>query len=164
MKLNKLNKKIFNSLDIVVLAVFVVLFALLAVKTFTSASETTEVITVTVTADRVPDDIIPSVKEGDKLYAASGELVGTVTKMYTVQATEIFADTRVDSGNRWPLVTVDVPDHSRMVITVSVDAVVSDRGYSVHGTDIKVNGDIEFCINGFSADGYFSSVTGGERK
>lgn len=160
----KLNKKIFNSLDMIIILVFAVLFVSLAVKSFTQVSRVDEVITVTVTADRVPDGIIPVINEGDKMYTESGELIGTVTKMYIVQATEIYADTRVDSGNRWPLVTVDVPDHSRMVITVSVEAEADDRGYSVHGVDIKVNGDVRFYINGFCADGYFSSITGGEGK
>ncbi len=160
----KLNKKLFNSLDMVILIVFAALFVVLAVKNFTGSTKVDEVITVTITADRVADEIIPVINEGDKLYTQSGELIGTVTKMYTVQATEIFADTRVDSGNRWPLVTVDVPDHSRMVITLSVEAESDDRGYSVHGVDIKVNGGVRFYINGFAADGYFTSISGGESK
>lgn len=162
--MKKFNKKIFNSLDMIIILVFAALFVGLAVKNFTGASKVDEVITVTITADRVPDGIIPEINEGDKLYTESGELIGTVTKMYTVQATEIFEDTRVDSGNRWPLVTVDVPDHSRMVITLSVNAEADDRGYSVHGIDVKVNGDVTFYVNGFHADGYFSSIAGGDSK
>lgn len=160
----KLSKKLFNSLDMVIIVVFAALFVALAVKNFTGGTKVDEVITVTITADRVADEIIPVINEGDKIYTDSGELIGTVTKMYTVQATEIYEDTRVDSGNRWPLVTVDVPDHSRMVITLSVEAEADDRGYSVHGVDIKVNGSVRFYINGFAADGYFTSISGGESK
>lgn len=160
----KLSKKLFNSLDMVIIVVFAALFITLAVKNFTGNTKVDEVITVTITADRVADEIIPVINEGDKIYTASGELIGTVTKMYTVQATEIYEDTRVDSGNRWPLVTVDVPGHSRMVITLSVEAESDDRGYSVHGVGIKVNGEVRFYINGFAADGYFTSISGGESK
>lgn len=155
----KFGKKVFNSLDAVIIAVFVLLFVFLAVKNISEVNWGTESITVTLTAEKVPNDIIPEIKEGDKLYSAEGELIGTVKRVYITQATETYADTRVDSGNRWPLVTVDVPDHSRISFTMDIDAESDSRGYSVHGVDIKVNRRIDFYINGFSAEGYFTSVS-----
>lgn len=155
----KLSKKVFNSLDAVIIAVFVLLFVFLAVKNISEVNWGTENITVTLAAEKVPDNVIPEIKEGDKLYTASGELIGTVKRVYITQATETYADTRVDSGNRWPLVTVDVPDHSRISLTLDIEAVSDSRGYSVNGVGIKVNRKLEFYINGFSADGYFTSVS-----
>ncbi len=155
----KLSKKVFNSLDAVIIAVFVLLFVFLAVKNISEVNWGTDSITVTLAAEKVPDNIIPEIKEGDKLYTADGELIGTVKRVYITQATETYADTRVDSGNRWPLVTVEVPDHSRISFTLDIDAVSDSRGYSVNGVNIKVNRHIEFYINGFSAEGYFTSVS-----
>lgn len=157
MKLN--NKKVFNSLDAAVIIIFALLFVFLAVKSLSQVSWGTHNITATITAEKVKDDIVPKITEGDNIYTSEGELIGRVTKVYVSPATEVFADTRVDSGNRWPLVTVDVPGHSRIVFTVDIEADSEPRGYSVHGVDIKVNGDVEFNINGFSASGYFSSIT-----
>ena len=126
------------------------------VKTISEAGWSTEKVQVTVIADCVPNDIIAQINEGDMLYNTDGTFIGVVKKSYTAKATQVYADTRVDSGNRWPLVTVEVPDHSRIVMTVEIDAESDSRGYSVNGVNLKVNGDIEFYINGFSADGYFT--------
>ena len=155
----KWNKKSFNALDDLIIVAFVAIFVFLGVKTVSQAGWSTEKIQVTVVADCVPDDIIADINEGDILYTSDGTYIGVVKKSYTAKATQVYADTRVDSGNRWPLVTVDVPDHSRIVMTVEIDADSDSRGYSVNGVNVKVNGDIEFYINGFSAEGYFSGVT-----
>jgi len=155
----KWNKKSFNALDALIIVAFVAIFVFLDVKTVSQAGWSTEKIQVTVVADCVPDDIIADINEGDILYTSDGTYIGVVKKSYTAKATQVYADTRVDSGNRWPLVTVDVPDHSRIVMTVEIDADSDSRGYSVNGVNVKVNGDIEFYINGFSAEGYFSGVT-----
>lgn len=155
----KWNKKSFNALDALIIIAFVAIFVFLGVKTVSQAGWSTEKIQVTVVADCVPDDIIADINEGDILYTSDGTYIGVVKKSYTAKATQVYADTRVDSGNRWPLVTVDVPDHSRIVMTVEIDADSDSRGYSVNGVNVKVNGDIEFYINGFSAEGYFSGVT-----
>ena len=153
------NKKSFNALDALTIVAFVAIFVFLGVKTLSEADRSTEKIQVTLVADCVPNDIIAEIKEGDLLYTSEGIFIGVVNKSYTAKATQVYADTRVDSGNRWPLVTVEVPDHSRIVMTVEIDAESDSRGYSVNGINIKVNGDMEFYINGFSADGYFSGVT-----
>ncbi len=155
----KWNKKAFNALDALIIVAFVAIFVFLGVKTVSEASWSTEKIQVTVVADCVPNDIIADINEGDTLYTSDGTYIGVVKKSYTAKATQVYADTRVDSGNRWPLVTVDVPDHSRIVMTVEIDADSDTRGYSVNGVNVKVNGDIKFYINGFSADGYFSGIT-----
>ena len=155
----KLNKKVFNALDAIIIVAFVAIFVFLGVKNISEVSWGTEKIRVTVVAECVPDDIIVPINAGDKLYTSDGDLIGTVTKAYTTKATQVYADTRVDSENRWPLVTVDVPGHSRIALTVEIDAVAASRGYTVNDVDIKVNGDVEFYINGFSAEGYFSGIT-----
>ena len=155
----KWNKKSFNALDALIIVAFVAIFVFLGVKTVSQAGWSTEKIQVTVVADCVPDDIIADINEGDILDTSDGTYIGVVKKSYTAKATQVYADTRVDSGNRWPLVTVDVHDHSRIVMTVEIDADSDSRGYSVNGVNVKVNGDIEFYINGFSAEGYFSGVT-----
>ena len=155
----KWNKKSFNALDALIIVAFVAIFVFLGVKTVSEAGWRTEKIQVTVIADCVPNDIIAQINEGDILYTSDGTYIGVVKKSYTAKATQVYADTRVDSGNRWPLVTVDVPDHSRIVMTVEIDADSDTRGYSVNDVNVKVNGDIKFYINGFSADGYFSGIT-----
>ena len=155
----KWNKKSFNALDALVIVAFVAVFVFLGVKTLSEAGWSTQKMQVTVVAECVPEDIIAEINEGDMLYTADGTFIGVVKKAYTAKATQVYADTRVDSGNRWPLVTVDVPGHKRIVMTLEVDADSDSRGYSVNGIDVKVNGDIKFYINGFSADGYFSGIT-----
>ena len=155
----KWNKKSFNALDALVIVAFVAVFVFLGVKTLSEAGWSTQKMQVTVVAECVPEDIIAEINEGDMLYTADGTFIGVVKKAYTAKATQVYADIRVDSGNRWPLVTVDVPDHKRIVMTLEVDADSDSRGYSVNGIDVKVNGDIKFYINGFSADGYFSGIT-----
>ncbi|MBR4852968.1 MAG: DUF4330 family protein [Clostridia bacterium] len=156
----KWNKKTFNALDALIIVAFVAIFVFLGVKTLSEAGWRTEKVQVIVIADCVPNDIIAQINEGDMLYNTDGTFIGVVKKSYTAKATQVYADTRVDSGNRWPLVTVEVPDHSRIVMTVEIDAESDSRGYSVNGVNLKVNGDIEFYINGFSADGYFAGITG----
>lgn len=155
----KLNKKLFNSLDAVVIIFFVVIFAVLSVKSLTAVSWGTENITATLVAEKVADGIIPEISAGDKIYTADGQLIGTVKSVYRTQATETYADTRVDSDLRWPLISVDVPDHSRLEFTLEIEAELGKRGYSVNGVSVKINRETEFCINGFSANGYFSSIT-----
>ncbi len=157
--MKKFDKRVFNSLDALIIFAFLLLFVFLAVKNIAQVTRSTEVIDITVTAEKVYDGVIPEINEGDKIYTASGDLLGTVKVYSRTVATETYADTRVDTSEQYPLVPdKEVPEHSRLVFVIQANAENAAEGYSVNGVDIKVNRDFEFLINGFTAKGYFSAI------
>ncbi len=156
----KINNK-FNALDAVIIAVFLCLAAVLAVRSFSSAPGRTAEFGYSVTVAELDSGAIPELKSGDTVYSPDGTVLGTVSRTVVTDAVQTFTDTRVVAGAD-PLRTVTAYGKSRLIIYITASGTEKNTGYSVGDIPVKVGSEMTVCVGGFTSAGTVTSVNGGE--
>lgn len=139
-----------NALDVVVLLLVVVLACAVAVKATrhpTSAENNGEglnvPITYTVVVQALPENVMPYLNVGDKVYDEGQPALGSLGTISAISFEDAFRNATLSDGT---LISVPSEGYTRATITIESTGALKDGRYQINGFyDIGVNAKRTFC-------------------